>query len=230
MRLGDLAALVIHVRPYRESSALVQFFTRQEGRFTAVMRGVHRRRRGAEVQPFYYGVLSCYGRTNLMTVTQWDLTGRYDLVGNALSAGFYVLELITRCLGEKQSEPAVFDATQKVLLGLQNKQPLAPLLRNFELDLLTDLGYAIDYRHDAQSGAAIEAGKNYQFMPEGGFVEAQGHHQCYAGEVLLAIAERCFTDPLILRTAKQVNQTALAPLLGPAPLISRALYTGRQSG
>ena len=230
MRLGDLAALVIHVKPYRETSALVQFFTRQEGRFTAVMRGVHRQRRGAAVQPFYYGVLSCYGRSNLMTVTQWELTGRYDLAGDALSAGFYVLELITRCLGEKQSEPAVFDATQTVLLGLQEEQPLAPLLRNFELDLLADLGYAIDYRHDAQSGAAIEPDKRYQFLPEGGFVETQSHQQCYQGEVLLAIGARRFSDPLTLRTAKQVNQAALAPLLGSAPLISRALYTGRQGG
>jgi DNA repair protein RecO (recombination protein O) len=225
-----MPALVVHVRPYRESSAMVQFFTRSEGRFVGVMRGVQRRRNPVSVQPFCYGSLSCYGRGNLMTVTQFEQTGRYTLQGDALSAGFYVLELITRCLGERQSEPTVFDATLTVLSQLEAEQALAPVLRLFELQLLNALGYGVDFRHAATTGSAILEDKCYSYVPELGFVETQEQESSYPGHVLLAIAAHQLNGAAVLRAAKAINQSALAPLIGSAPLVSRSLYIGTHRG
>ena len=225
-----MPALVVHVRPYRETSAMVQFFTRQEGRFVGVMKGLHRRRNPVSVQPFCYGSLSCYGRGGMMTVTQFELTGRYGLVADALSAGFYVLELITRCLGEKQSEPAIFDATLAVLEKLQAQQALAPTLRNYELQLLAGLGYGIDFETEAVSGKAIIADHRYVFDAGSGFHLIESADSGFPGWILLSIAQRQLQDPKVLRAAKLVNQAALAPLLGSAPLISRSLYSGTSRG
>jgi DNA repair protein RecO (recombination protein O) len=163
-------------------------------------------------------------------VTQFDATQRLQFQGDALSAGFYVLELLSRSLAERQSEPEIFDASVEVLRVLQTTPKLAHCLRRFEMVLLSQLGYAFDYRHDAQSGAPIELHRQYQCVPESGFVAADDSCQGIPGATLLAIDARRFDDPAVLKTARRLNQLALQPLIGDAPLISRSLYTGNPRG
>jgi DNA repair protein RecO (recombination protein O) len=234
MRLQDLATLVVHVRPYRESSALVQFFTREQGRLVGVMKGLHRGRRPQHVQPFQVGRLSCSGKTGLFTVTGFEMVDRIDLSGDALSAGFYVLELITRGLAERQAEPGVFDATLAALHALSVQDDFAPCLRRFESSLLTQLGYGLDYRHASDTGAPIAADGIYHLIEEQGFVRVEGDaaaaSDAVPGWVLLAIAAGDFSRTRVRHTAKRLNQQALAPLIGSAPLISRSMYIGRSRG
>jgi len=230
VRYSDLQALVLHVRPYRESSGMVQFFTREHGRIVGVIKGMHRGRNPVVVQPFTLGTLSCTGREGLVTVTQFDATQRLQFEGDALSAGFYVLELLNRSLAERQSEPEIFDASVEVLRILQTTPKLAHCLRRFEMVLLSQLGYAFDYQHDAHNGAPIDPDRQYQCVPESGFVAADDSCQGIAGVTLLAIGARQFDDPGVLKTARRLNQLALRPLIGAAPLISRSLYTGNPRG
>ncbi len=234
MRAQDLHALVVHLRPYRETSALVQFFTRDQGRLVGVMKGLHRGRRTASVQPFQLGKLSCSGKSGLVTVTHFEATTAFDLTGDALSAGFYVLELISRGLAEHQAEPQVFDATVKVLQSLADGEPMAPRLRLFELTLLSELGYGLDFRFDSQTGESIDADGWYRWIDEQGLVrvepelDRQNSTAVWPGRIFLAIAARDFSDGEVLRAARLLNQRALTPLIGAAPLISRALYSGNK--
>ena len=224
MRCTDLAALVVHARAYRETSAMVQFFTQDQGRLVGVMKGLRRGRNPVQVQPFNYGSLSYFGRSSMVTVTQFEVRGRYDLKGDALSAGFYVLELISRCLAEHQSEPGVFAAVHKVLTELEHGVKLAPCLRVFETDLLNQLGYGPDYLHEADSGAAIAPQGWYQKVQDSGFMPAISDASgAIPGWVLLSIERQDFSDLKVLRVAKTLNQHALEPLLGTKPLLSRAL-------
>lgn len=232
MRYQDLHALVVHLRPYRETSAMVQFFTREQGRLVGVMKGLHRGRQNKNVQPFQLGSLSCSGKTGLFNVTSFESTSRFDLHADALSAGFYVLELISRSLAEHQAEAGVFDATLMVLNNLSQGADLAPCLRQFELTLLSELGYGLDFHRAGRSGEAIEASGWYQLVEEQGLLRvdadqaAADNPSLVPGWVLLAIAARDFQHPQVLRAAKRLNQQALAPLIGSAPLISRSMYVG----
>jgi len=242
MRYSDLAALVVHVRPYRETSAMVQFFTREHGRLVGVMKGLHRGRRQQLVQPFQAGRLSCAGKSGLVTVTQFDTSERFMLEADGLSAGFYVLELLTRCLAEHQAEPRVFDATLAVLAALTQNAALAPTLRRFEQTLLHELGYGYDLRHaldsDQTGHMAVAPDAHYRLVDEVGFVRtlstpgsaSKAGLDVIPGWVLLALADRDYSGAQVLYTAKLLNQHALKPLLGPAPLISRTMYTGTPRG
>lgn len=207
---------------------MVQFFTSEQGRLVGVMKGLRRGRNPVQVQPFSFGSLSCIGRGGLATVTQFDVGGRFELSGDALSAGFYVLELITRTLAEGQSEPRIFAAAQNVLGSLEQGARLAPCLRVFEEELLTALGYGVDYLHEAGGGAAIEPQTWYAYEPESGFLVAPAGSASIPGWVLLAINRREFNDPVVLRTARQLNSEALLPLLGTKPLVSRSLLSSAQ--
>ena len=226
MRYTDLTGLVMHVRDYRESSAIVQFFTEQQGRLAGVMKGMRRGRNPVQVQPFSLARLSCVGRSNLMTVTQFEVTGRFDLHGDALSAGFYVLELLSRALAERQIEVGVFRATLEVLARLAAGEGLSPCLRSFEARLLNELGFGLDYLHDAGSGAEIQADTWYDWVPEQGFYRSEAVPGEVQGWMLQAMSNMDFSDPQVARAARKLNQRALQPLVGSAPLVSRAIYSG----
>jgi DNA repair protein RecO (recombination protein O) len=234
LRENDLAALVLHVRPYQETSGMVQFFTREHGRLVGVKKGMRRGRNPVSIQPFTYGRLSYVGRSNLVTITQYDPEGRYELHGDYLSAGFYVLELLTRCLTERQAEPGLFKAACDVLAALQSTSPLAATLRKFEARLLSELGYGIDYLHEAGAGRTIVAQERYRWMPGQGFQRvdenAMDSVDDLPGWVLHALSEQDYTRAETVRCAKRLYQKALAPLLGSAPLISREMVRASAPG
>jgi len=239
MRYDDLSAVVLHVRPYRETSVMVQFFTREQGRIAGVMKGVRRGRNPVSIQPFNQGILGCIGRQSLMTVTRFDVEARFKLAGRELSAGFYILELLSRCLAEQQIEPKVFDASMRTLhelenLGVSSSSLMAVHLRMFERELLSELGYGFDYGTDALTGEPVASELCYSWRAQGGFsVESQERETGpgdsadvggIQGWMLIAMAEGQYADPKVLRLAKRLHQKALAPLLGSAPLISRSMY------
>ena len=118
---------------------------------------------------------------------------------------------------------------------LAHDAELAPNLRQFELTLLAQLGYGLDYQHDSSSGEAIVADAAYRLVEDEGFVRAEpadpsAPGQSIPGWVLLAIAAGDFQQAQVLHTAKRLNQQSLAPLIGSAPLVSRSLYTGNPRG
>jgi len=233
MRGQMLQALVMQVRGYRETSALVQFFTREQGRMAGVMRGLHRGRRPVTLQPFRMGMLSVSGRGNLVNVNTFDDVVRFDLPGNALSAGFYVLELVKRALDERQVEARVFDASIRTLTALSVGEPLAPCLRDFESRLLSELGYGVDYASAGDAHEAVQADAYYQYLAQQGLQRIVADHltseasAVLPGWALQAMSRGDFSDRRVGRYAQQLHQQALLPLIGTAPLVSRSLYQRR---
>jgi DNA repair protein RecO (recombination protein O) len=233
-------ALVLHVRPYRETSSIVQFFTPSEGRIVGVMKGLRRDNpKRVGLQAFSFGTLAFIPRDGLVTVRGFDLVHFIALHGEGLYAGFYVLELLSRLLPERQSEQEIFTATMKVLERLEVREEIEPALREFEMDLLQHLGFGINFScfgassHNAES--AIDALKLYSFNPDDGFVLVSGAHagevrisrnigQLLWGHEILAIKDRNFSDLLVRRAAKKLLRDALAPILGDRPLISRTMH------
>ncbi|XOV82084.1 MAG: DNA repair protein RecO [bacterium] len=234
MRETGLSALVLHVRPYQETSGMIQFFTREQGRLVGVKKGMRRGRNPVSIQPFTYGRLSYVGRSNLVTVTGYESLGRYELHGDRLSAGFYVLELLTRCLSERQAEPGLYNATNTVLGALQTGAPLAATLRRFEARLLDELGYGIDYLHEAGEGRLVVAQARYRWLEGQGLQRIDDQTvstvEALPGWVLLALSEQDYSRPETLRGARHLYQKALAPLLGSAPLISREMVRAAPLG
>ena len=221
-------ALILHVRPYQESSAIVQMMTRDQGRLAGVLRGYRRKNRGqVAVQPFSVGTVSWMGRSDLVTIQKFESHHFIALHGEALYAGFYVLELLTRLLRERQEEPRIFAAALQVLEALEENDPLQPALRTFELELLEQLGYGVEF---TAAGAALRTDEVYRFEAQAGFriIETGGRShpstQQFSGAALVAIAERNFTALPTQEAAKRLARAALAPLLGDKPLTSRKMF------
>ena len=101
------ATYVLHSRPYKETSALVDFFT-PLGRLRAVLRGA-RGKAGALARPFVPLEAEWRGRGELKTVARLESAGIPNLLnGQALFSGLYLNELLIRLLPAEDPQPEIF--------------------------------------------------------------------------------------------------------------------------
>ena len=219
-------AVVLHTRPYRESSLIVNLLTHQHGRMAAVAKGVrgHRKGKGNALQPFNQVTVSWSGRGSLATLTACEALSHPWLKGDQMAAAFYVVELVMRLLAENESSPRVFAATVWALESLAAGDPSTEIvLRSFEKLLLEELGYGVDFRTEAETGSALESDQWYTLVLEQGFVAAASERDAYRGSDLLAIAGDDYRLATSRRAAKQIFRRLLSAHLGTKPLASRRL-------
>ncbi|MBD2839332.1 DNA repair protein RecO [Pseudomonas sp. JM0905a] len=218
-----LSAFVLHSRAYRESSALVDFFT-PEGRLRAVLRGA-RGKAGTLARPFLPLETEFRGRGELKNVGRLESAGIPNLLaGEALFSGLYLNELLIRLLPAEDPQPALFEHYAATLQALAANRPLEPLLRAFEWRLLDELGYGFALDTDL-AGQPIAPDGIYRLQPDAGLESvAQLQPGLFQGRELLALAEADWSAPGALGAAKRLMRQALAPHLGGRPLVSRELF------
>lgn len=215
------AAYVLHTRPYRDSSLLVDFLTLEHGKMSTVVRGARRpnSRYRATLQPFSPLMISWQGRQELKTLKVAEpVDATVLLTGKNLLCGLYLNELLSRLLSPFESFPKLYLYYQYVLNELRSGEDIEGALRTFEQQLLRELGYWPDL-------TAAEIGQYYAYHVKNGLRPvAPGTRQAYSGEMLQAIEQSDFSDGLNRRAAKVFMRTALDGLLGDRPLRSRELF------
>jgi DNA repair protein RecO (recombination protein O) len=229
-----LSAYVLHTRPWRDNSLLVDVLLQQGYRVRGIARGQRKqsgRNKGTVCQPFRPLLIAVAGKSELKTIIHLDADGpAFALPGDRLYAGFYANEILLRALPEADPHPPLFIAYRHLLAALVDRQlDIEPPLRRFELTLLNELGYGIDFYHDARSGEALRSGANYAFVAETGFVELDArqlrdHGNVYSGSHLLQVGQGQIESGAGRTVAKQLMRQALRPLLGNKPLQCRMLY------
>ncbi|MBA04117.1 MAG: DNA repair protein RecO [Gammaproteobacteria bacterium] len=220
---------VLHRRAYRETSLLIDFFTRDHGRVSGVANGV-RRKSKQPIEPFTYTIFSWKERSGLSLITNHEIVQRNDLSGRHLYAGMYVNEIVCRTIPVNDPVSSVFDAYEKVMESLGMLKPIEPSLRVFELSLLQELGYGLTFDVDAKSGSKVKGDCFYLFVPNLGFELADKKSEgSILGSHLLSIASKDFTDRIVRRTAKQILRQAFMPLLGVKPLVSKSFFNTAQN-
>ena len=149
-------AFVLHAYPFRETSLIVEAFSRNFGRVALVAKGARRPKSSLRglLLAFQPLLLSWTGKAELRTLTraEWQ-GGQPPLPGLALICGFYLNELLLKLLPREDPHERLFDYYQQALLALAREPEPAVVLRRFELLLLTELGYALLLEREADSGA-----------------------------------------------------------------------------
>ena len=207
-----LQAWLLHSRPFRENSMLLDFLTLERGRFRAIARGTRSPKSGkkAILQPFMPLQISVVGKSELQTLKDVEATNPgMQLAGEALLCALYINELIVKLLAGHDAEPELFVFYTATLRDLAAGKELELVLRRFELALLDCLGYAVNFYFEAETGIAIAVDGQYYLQPDTGFIRLQGElqsgsstHVLFPGAVLLAIAEDDFNAAATRRFAK----------------------------
>ena len=230
-RVALQPAYVLHSQPFQNTSLLVDFFTMDYGRVRAVAKGARsaKSKYRSLLQLFQPLLVSLSGRGELKTLTGLESSlGALRLEGQRLFSGMYINELLTRLLMNHVEHKQLYLAYQDTLAALQGDADIQLLLRQFELCLLSELGYGINLDSDCHSHEPIAIDKKYRFTPDIGFQvladDSESSSRVYLGAHIVALREHELTDVEVIKTAKRLLRTALAAHLGGKPLHSRSLF------
>lgn len=193
MRIDQQPAFVLHARPYRETSLLLECLTRDHGRLGAVARGVRGGRgrlQRSQLEPFQALLLDLLLRGELATLRGAEPAGPpRRLLGEALLGGLYANELLVRLSGRQDPHLPLFAAYAELLQRLGDAtSPVGWSLRRFERELLAALGYALVLDREPDSGDAVDPEAHYRYLPEHGPQRCAPALDSVRGADLLALA------------------------------------------
>jgi DNA repair protein RecO (recombination protein O) len=221
-------AYVLHTYPYKETSLIVEAFTRAYGRVALLARGARRPRsamRGVllSFHPLRLGWSSSAELGNLIAA-EWS-GALQPLAGRALMCGFYLNELVLRLLPRDDAHEGLFDHYAEALAGLSRASSHAAVLRAFEKRLLGELGYAPLLERDAASGEPIDPGRRYVYEPERGPMPTSRSNGdlVVSGQTLLDLAADEFARPETRDEARMLLRVLIGQRLHGQTLHTRAV-------
>ena len=219
MHLDQQPAYVLHARPYRETSLLLECLTREHGRLGVVARGVRGERarlRRAQLEPFQPLALGLLLRGEMATLTAVETVGAPQrLEGDAALAGLYLNELVVRLTGRQDPLGALFDAYATALTRLATGESISWSLRRFERDLLQAIGYGLQLLHEADTGEAVEADAWYRYGAEEGARRGGADAaRALRGADLLALAHDRMPDARGLKALRDLMREVICFHLG----------------
>jgi DNA repair protein RecO (recombination protein O) len=226
-RVQQQATFILHHRPFRDTSQLLDLLSREHGKLAVVARGSRgaRSRLKGVLRPFMPLSMSWVIKSDLGTLTGAEVRGApLRLTGDALLSGYYVNELILHFLHRHDPQPEIFDAYAQTIEALAAAgADVAPILRQFEMALLRHSGYALNFDHESGTGVALDPVQSYEYRMEQGPVAVSRKEGVlvFSGDALTAIARQEFEDPEVLRAANRLMREVIAFHLGGKELKSR---------
>ena len=221
---------VLHTYPYKESSLIVEVFTRRFGRVALLARGARRPRsalRGVLLafHPLRFGwSTSAAGESSLGNLIGADWAGKLaPLGGRGLMCGFYLNELLLKLLPRDDAHEALFDHYTGALSRLAAREPPAAVLRAFERRLLAELGYAPLLDREAASGAPIDPARHYAYEPDRGPLAGGAGVMRVSGQTLLDVAADEYGRPETREEARALMRALIAQRLHGQVLHTRAI-------
>jgi DNA repair protein RecO (recombination protein O) len=229
-------AFLLHHYPWRDSSRILEFFTRGHGRVSVFARAA---RRGgsalpAALQPFGELLVSWSARGEAGQLTGAErVQAPAFLAGERLMSGFYANELLIRLLPRHDAHPALYDAYAAVVARLHDPAAdPARALRVFEKRLLQELGWGLDLAHDSLTGEPIDPARAYRYRIDGGAEAVDGVAEgalVFAGESLLSLAREELADAQSVADARRLLRAALDQCLDGRPLRTREVMLAMRS-
>lgn len=212
MRVLSQAAFVLHARPYRETSLILEIFSHEHGRLGAIAKGARnpKSRQRALLLPFTPLLLSWSGKGELALLTGVEAVGpARELSGQNRYAAYYLNELILRLLHRHDAHPELFDCYAATLAKLHDDDSIQDGLRIFEKRLLAGIGYAMILDHDTVSGQPLEPERLYQYLPERGPELSANDHMsghCLLGRSMLELDREHFSSARSRHEARRLTR------------------------
>ncbi|MCS5545604.1 MAG: DNA repair protein RecO [SAR324 cluster bacterium] len=222
---------MMHQMAYSETSQIVRIFSQNYGRVDLIAKGSKRPKSKfrSYLQPFLPLQLSWSGKSQLKTLRQAEIHGQYlaRIQGKYLFSAYYLNELILSLLRMEDPYPNLFALYTSTLHDFSESKPIEPSLRQFEILMLSEIGYAINFTTEAHSQNPIETDMDYVFVVEKGFVSKQNQNpDSYGikGHAIKAINEGNFSDQETLIAAKKILRLSIHYHLDGKELKSKKVF------
>lgn len=213
-RVDGQPAFVLHSYPFRETSLIIDVFSRDFGRVALMARGARRPRSALRglLLAFQPLELAWAGKGEVQTLMKAEWQGGQPLLtGKALFFAYYLNELLMLLLPREDAHERLFAVYTQTLRHLSDGLREADL-RCFERALLQELGYGLTLAHDA-AGRPIDAAGHYAYEIESGptrLARPGNSALSVSGKTLTDLAHDDFSDPRSLQEAKQLMRALIA--------------------
>lgn len=221
-------AFVLHSYPFRETSLIVEVFSRDFGRVALMARGARRPRSALRglLLAFQPLELAWAGKGEVQTLMKAEWQGGQPLLsGKALFCAYYLNELLLQLLPREDAHErlfAVYAQTLRRFAALLQESDL----RCFERAFLQELGYGLTLESDAR-GVPIDVAGHYDYEIEMGPVKlarAGSSALSISGKTLIDLAHDDFSDPRSLVEAKQLMRALIAHYTDGKGLQTRRIF------
>ena len=223
------ATFLLHARPYRETSQLVEVLSQDHGRVALVANGSRRpkSRLKSALRPFQPLRMSWSGRGSLYSLRAAEPSGNGARIsGMSLMAAYYMNELLMILLHKGDPHPNLFTHYGGALASLAAGDDAEPVLRRFEVALLAEIGYGLVIDRDVIDEEPLVAEQKYEYVVDRGPVPVSDNicgELVFLGSDLLAMNRGIFHDAEQLKSAKRLLRAALNRSLGDRSLKTRAV-------
>ena len=234
-RVQQQPGYILHRRPFRDTSQILDIVTRDHGKIAVVARGSRgsKSRLAGILRPFLPLRVSWVAKSDLGTLTGAEAAGPpAGMIGDAMFSAYYVNELLLHFLHRYDPQSEIYALYEEVIKALLITDNVAAALRSFELEFLSLLGYAVNLDHEFGSRDPLLDDQDYEYRMEQGPVSiGRSGALVFKGAVYKDIAEQRFDKPDVLRAANRLLREIIAFHLGGKELKSRKvlmeLHRGR---
>jgi DNA repair protein RecO (recombination protein O) len=229
-RVESEYAFVLHTRPYRNTSLLVDLFTENHGRILAVAKSARgpRSRYKNSIHPFSPLWVNWTGRGELRNLGHVENRETIPLLmGKTLYCGLYVNELLVKLLPREEAFPALFLKYSALLKAFVNPAMSNEItLRYFEKHLLDAIGYGLSLNKETHSGKPMQPNLVYKYIPKTGFLQTSknNHIFSFSGKALLAFHEEMLQETHAAKEIKRLMRMAISDALDYKKINARLLF------
>jgi DNA repair protein RecO (recombination protein O) len=233
MRVETQVAYILHKRAFRDTSQILDVFTRNHGRLSLMSRGSRgvKSKTGGLLQAFRPLLISWQGRGEMPFLNNVEIADikAPSLSGKTLLSATYINELLVYLLHKNDVHDDIFDQYHECLYALQGASNIEIVLRLFEKKLLQQLGFGLNLVNDADTGQPVEASRHYAYFFEHGPVSCDENRHSRAnpvvsGESLIAYEQNQLEAGRQCAEIKALMRYVLSTHLGHKKLKSRELF------
>jgi DNA repair protein RecO (recombination protein O) len=190
------------------------------------------------LNPFQPLVLSWFGKAEMKTLKTVEHERILPQIsGAALLSAFYMNDLLLKLTHRDDAHEALFAAYGGAVSGLAalpagkaGMREIEVILRQFEVRLLQELGYALQLSVEADSHVPLDPARHYVYQVERGPVRCEAAHPPHpeevlplSGKTLLDMSNNDYADPQTQVQSKQLMRRMINHLLGDKVLHTRNL-------
>jgi len=196
--------------------------------------------------PFQPLALDWFGRGELKTLKSAEPTAAaLPLGGASLFSAFYLNELLLKLTHRDDPHEGLFEAYDRAIAGLRDlsragrpavaepgvhaSREMEPILRQFELRLLQEVGFALELTREAGTHAPVNADRAYWYVVERGPVPAEegrdtpGNAIKLSGQTLIDLERGRIENPTTVAQSKSLMRLLINHLLNGQELSTRAV-------
>jgi len=223
-------AYLIHAKSYRDTSLLIDFFTKEYGFITAVAKGIRTQSKNNKrglLQPFGKLLINWRGKSDLVTLNTVELANQpYVFKKNQLAFGFYINELIYYLCSNPKGiiYTGVFEIYENILSKI-NADYHEKDIREFELELLSCLGYGLLFDNiDAKHYYGYDFTNGFFILNSSEQIQNKLNPLSLRGNLIINIMHRDWQDQETLIAAKKLLRSIIKYYIGDKELHSRKLF------